>query len=329
MSAGIQSAIAKLKHKDIRQRRRAVRVLFEADDPRNLHAFEQLLEDEDSWFRAKALDAYRLWAAKNDSGVLQPLVSSERVETNRAAATILEKMTSDVERYATDLLAKDDTTTIKFAASYISKNGSDELIKSLMNSEKNLIRREISKSKKLSESDLKSLILDSDEEVYKNSIKQLFERGLSLTEEEISSCYKRSTGFIHLIPFLESASAEKFAQATNLLSQKEEKEFLKLFNGLKSSKDEKSLKLLVQKGNKNLISRWLARKHGPPYDKFRENLIFDQDVEIVQRCRLVETLLGRPNDSFVKKLVSRIIDSESHILLKQEAEMLSTASTEV
>ena len=87
--------------------------------------------------------------------------------------------------------------------------------------------------------------------------------------------------------------------------------------------------MLIDQGNKNLISRFIVRKHGSFYDNLREELIFDNGVDIVQRCRLVETLVGRPNDIFVKNLVNKIIDSDSHILLKQEAEMLSTASTEV
>lgn len=329
MSAGIQSAIAKLKHKDVRQRRRAVRVLFEADDPRNLHAFTSLLEDEDGWFRSKAVEAFRLWAPHHEPEVLKPLVSSERIETIRAASTILEKMNSNVEHYASELLKKNDTTTVKFSASYIAKNGTSNLVKSLTQSDKVLIRREISKSKALEEDELKKLILDEDNEVYMNSIKQISERGMNLDEEEISFCSKRKGGFIHLMPFLEIDYPEKFAEITNMLSQKEEKEFLKLFNDFSSSKDEKSLKMLIDNGNKSLISRFIARKQGSFYDNLREELIFDNGVDIVQRCRLVETLLGRPNDIFVKNLVKKIIDSDSHILLKQEAEMLSTASTEV
>ena len=64
MVANIQSAIAKLKHKDVRQRRRAVRILFDADAYESVEAFSPLLEDKDIWFRNKAIEAYRRWAPK-------------------------------------------------------------------------------------------------------------------------------------------------------------------------------------------------------------------------------------------------------------------------
>ena len=50
MVASIQSAIAKLKHKDVRQRRRAVRILFDADAYVSVEAFS-ILEDQDVWFQ--------------------------------------------------------------------------------------------------------------------------------------------------------------------------------------------------------------------------------------------------------------------------------------
>ena len=47
MVANIQSAIAKLKHKDVRQRRRAVRILFDSDAYESIEAFSPLLDDKD------------------------------------------------------------------------------------------------------------------------------------------------------------------------------------------------------------------------------------------------------------------------------------------
>ena len=67
MVANIQSAIAKLKHKDVRQRRRVVRILFDADAYESVEAFSPLLEDKDIWFRNKAIEAYRRWALKHNS----------------------------------------------------------------------------------------------------------------------------------------------------------------------------------------------------------------------------------------------------------------------
>ena len=58
MAGDLDRAMGRLKHRDIRTRRRAVRTLVELEDPNSLKAFKSLLGDEDSWFVSKALDAY-------------------------------------------------------------------------------------------------------------------------------------------------------------------------------------------------------------------------------------------------------------------------------
>ena len=52
----------RLTHRDIRTRRRAVRDLYEHDRPEALEGFVTLLNDDDPWFVAKAIDAHRKWA---------------------------------------------------------------------------------------------------------------------------------------------------------------------------------------------------------------------------------------------------------------------------
>ena len=60
------SVINNLKSKDERKRRRAVRELFEIDDENNLSAFIPLLDDKDSWYRSKAIDAFRTWSIRKN-----------------------------------------------------------------------------------------------------------------------------------------------------------------------------------------------------------------------------------------------------------------------
>ncbi len=57
----LQFELERLKHKDVRQRRMAVRRLFEIDDSSSLAAFIELLEVDDDWFVEKAIDAIRRW----------------------------------------------------------------------------------------------------------------------------------------------------------------------------------------------------------------------------------------------------------------------------
>jgi HEAT repeat protein len=92
MVANIQSAIAKLKHKDVRQRRRAVRILFDADAYESVEAFSPLLEDKDIWFRNKAIEAYRRWAPKHAPHLLEQLAQGGQLDGLRCVANVLESI---------------------------------------------------------------------------------------------------------------------------------------------------------------------------------------------------------------------------------------------
>ena len=89
MANDIGKAMARLKHRDIRTRRRAVRTLFEHDDPSVLEAFRPLLDDDDTWFVSKALDAYRMWGVLSGSEAIQTLLTHPNLDVRRAGANLL------------------------------------------------------------------------------------------------------------------------------------------------------------------------------------------------------------------------------------------------
>jgi len=329
ISAGIQSAISKLKHKDIRHRRRAIRVLFEANDPNNLHAFEAMLSDEDPWFRGKALEAYRNWAPYQEASSLDPLIESSRVEANRTASTILEKMNTDCTKQAMKLIESDDISSVKFAAMYIAKKGASELNTKLTQHQNSIVRREVVSSPSLNDEDVKKMLSDDDDIVFKNCIRELNKRNVALTDNELDDTMKREVGKIELVPILLKNKDSRVGKATLQLSTKEQKEFLSLLSKYCESSDHPAILSIHNSGDKNLLSRWIVRKQGNGFDKFREMLIFDSSVDIVQRARLVETLVGRPSDEFVQDIVEKILAAKEHDLLVQEAHMLSTALEEI
>ena len=79
----LNAEISRLTNKDVKIRRRAVRALFEEDDPSA--SFVKLLDDPDFWFRNKALDAHRKWATSAEE--LEPLMAKNK----RLVAEMLEK----------------------------------------------------------------------------------------------------------------------------------------------------------------------------------------------------------------------------------------------
>ena len=102
------SISANLNSKDDRKKRRAVRELFELDDENNLSSFIPLLDDKDSWYRSKALDAFRMWSVRLDASHLKPLINHNQLDYNRAAANLLERFGDDNTEVVKQLFAKDD-----------------------------------------------------------------------------------------------------------------------------------------------------------------------------------------------------------------------------
>ncbi len=106
--ATIDGEISRLRHKDQSVRRKAVRNLFDFDNPRALTGFVDLLNDKDQWFRSKAIEAHRKWASKGEH--LVPLLKTDK----RIAAEILQTV-KDLE-IAKVLIKEEDHIVRSFAS---------------------------------------------------------------------------------------------------------------------------------------------------------------------------------------------------------------------
>jgi HEAT repeat protein len=81
-------AFSRLQHKDVRQRRLAVKRLFELDDPESLSGFIPLLSDEDPWFRKKGMEAVGRWLGHGQGKVVEMLTESPYPEQRVLAANL-------------------------------------------------------------------------------------------------------------------------------------------------------------------------------------------------------------------------------------------------
>jgi HEAT repeat protein len=84
----LQHELERLNHKDVRQRRMAIRRLFEIDDPAAMAAFIQLLDADDVWFVEKAIDAIRRWLDGGHRKVIVSLSVREEVRLRLLAAEL-------------------------------------------------------------------------------------------------------------------------------------------------------------------------------------------------------------------------------------------------
>jgi hypothetical protein len=70
-------------------------------------------------------------------------------------------------------------------------------------------------------------------------------------------------------------------------------------------------------------------KQGAVEDALRWSLINNNDLDLIERCKLLERLVGRAGEQTVRAEVQALLASEPEELLKVACENLSTAADEV
>ena len=91
----LQNELARLKHKDIRQRRIAVRRLFEIDDSAALSAFMDFLDEDDDWFQDKAVAAMRRWVNSSHRKVVVSLSIRKEIRLRILASELSTRLGSE------------------------------------------------------------------------------------------------------------------------------------------------------------------------------------------------------------------------------------------
>ena len=76
------------------------------------------------------------------------------------------------------------------------------------------------------------------------------------------------------------------------------------------------------------VARWVLRK-GPDEDELRWSLIENENLDVIERSKLLERLIGRAHEPDVQAKVNSFILTSPPELLMVACENLSTAASEV
>lgn len=115
MGLMLRHELERLKHKDVRQRRMAVRRLFEIDDPAALATFIELLDVDDEWFVEKAIDAIRNWVDGSNRKVIVSLSVRNEVRLRLLAAELSPRIGSEALSILSALCSDSDSTVCREA----------------------------------------------------------------------------------------------------------------------------------------------------------------------------------------------------------------------
>ena len=334
-------ATLRLNHKDERQRRRAVRKLFEVNDSNNLDSFVPLLEDDDQWYRERAMEAITKWAGFNDIAIVNKLSSSEYIEQRILASKISLRLGQE-KLEIIDKLCSDREITVRIAGweSKLQANSEkiDELILEGLKSKDKIIRKiTINKLAKMNDVDVKILIsaLKDDSYVVRKAALEIIRNDSKLSEMEIFDSYllkmsgentkKEINGVIKIL-VKKSLENQEIQEKVISWSESESVEIIDpLISGLRGIKwwEIKELKEhMYEKSSDLFVNRLLRGNRESVAAEIRIKILSDSKRSEEMRARLIEDLVGRQVDKMTLEIIKQISISESVLLSTISKEFL-------
>ena len=327
---GLDSEIARLKHRDVRQRRRAIRVLFDTDMSRALEGFVPLLNDKDAWFRSKALEAHRKWAPKQGVESLRTLATHSWLDARRCAANLLGDFSQDTTEIALLLIEDEDLTCSRKAAEALlkGKDAADFSVTFQTNAD-SAIRRLAVLSKGANTEHRAAALHDENQGVCEAALQAVVDNGESLSEDSMQEILKRG---LNSTPLLSSAVHNAGKVLIEIAEKADGQTMKALVKELRSQCNELedgAVQLLLKHELYTVVGRWMQGKKGEQIDALRWQIIRNESVDVIERARFIERLLGRCGETEIAEENRRFLEQCSEELLRISAENLSTASTEL
>ena len=326
LSTRFTAAISNLKSRDERKRRRAIRELFEMDDPQHLKAFIPLLNDKDSWYRSKAIDAFRIWAPRESVTSLEPLIAHKNIDYNRVAANLLEKFSPTGTDVIKELFEKDDMICKAKAAQFILRNDNEkEFYCSLLEGENTKLKIIALESKYSSNDTLTSCLSDDSLKIVEYCLTALSDVELQIDDGTVEQLTKRGVKFGLLMPHLIRSNPEKLAESVQELQNHEIKTLVDLLNRECDNVEDEPIKTLIQCKQYVVVGRWLQGKRGDAFDTLRWEIIADDSIDEIERSRFIERLFARCDEEKIRLEAEKIANNSTSELIKLTAHNLSTA----
>tara|TARA_B100000674_G_scaffold118731_1_gene90041 strand:- start:6883 stop:7794 length:912 start_codon:yes stop_codon:yes gene_type:complete len=296
------------------------------DDPQHLKAFIPLLNDKDSWYRSKAIDAFRIWAPRESVTSLEPLIAHKNIDYNRVAANLLEKFSPTGTDVIKELFEKDDMICKAKAAQFILRNDNEkEFYCSLLEGENTKLKIIALESKYSSNDTLTSCLSDDSLKIVEYCLTALSDVELQIDDDTVEQLTKRGVKFGLLMPHLIRSNPEKLAESVHELQNHEIKTLVDLLNRECDNVEDEPINTLIQCKQYVVVGRWLQGKRGDAFDTLRWEIIADDSIDEIERSRFIERLFARCDEEKIRLEAEKIANNSTSELIKLTAHNLSTA----
>jgi HEAT repeat protein len=322
----VRAAIRQLNNKDVRQRRRAVRKLFELDDPVAIDAFIPLLNDSDEWFRGKALIAIQKWASMKDLELAEKLADSIKPEERILACRIAPKIGKSCGLILKKL-SDDEEQLVKQNAWKVRLEQDEHLIREAITVDESGIRilamEKIEKMENIEDEVIKIILTDESSRVRKKAVSLLRIR----PELNHSGKYDKiiidiaendkNAQIDAIIMLIESGRESKVIREKipAWLDQKNPQMVKSIIESLKNKNwSDKSdlIAAIINSSNDKLISGILRRNNSIEANKIRKDILLDENNSDILRARIIEDLFGKnQNDEKLMEIIKDLQNSDN------------------
>ena len=321
----LKATIRQLNNKDVRLRRRAVRKLFELDDPTAIDAFIPLLKDSDEWFRGKALMAIQRWASMKDLNLAEKLSNSKKNEERILACRIAPKVGKSGERILKKMLDDEDNLVKQNAWKNILNLNEDYIEEAIKSSDvgiRVLAADKIQLMYKIDNDLIKKIFDDDSSRIRKKAINILKSKPELYSSGEFDDLIIKiaendnNIQIDALIMLIESGERnELFIQKIPLWLENENSNMIKLVVESTENKDWGEIDWLINtimsSSNDKLISRMLRRKKSIEADKYRKEILLDDDRNAILRSRVIEDLFGKEQGKEITKIIHDLENNQN------------------
>ena len=298
--ATVRVEVERLSHKDVRQRRRAIRHLFELNDPLALSGFLQFLDSDDQWFVDQSIEAIRRWDKGDKKELLERLSNHNSREIRLLSLEICSRY-SNTNSILSKLRIDSEPEVQKRAWIISLKQNSDiqfqEIAEEGLTSSFVNIRRSVIES--AIQRGLEPLIVkgltDSAPIVISKSIQSLSIESLPI--DEIRNFLIHNSPLVRSAAFrrLNSENELTITDTKTILSIHSSETMEAIIDVYSSSMDwasEEILELLLETPSDSLIPRLIRNSPRDDVDSIRAKLLLGKCNEI-RKMRYLEDLIGR------------------------------------
>lgn len=328
MPTDLGRAMNRLTHRDIRTRRRAVRDLYEHDRPEALEGFVALLNDDDPWFVAKAIDAHRKWAPSVGVQSVEVLLDHTDGKVRQAGVNLLAEFGEDALAHAVRVLEGEDLLVHQQAALVALRWGDHNLRQGLALHTNPVVRRLVYARSGLPSDLLEKGLSDDDTDVQRLALQALLRDGHAVDSAMVVPYLTKTRPTPELTWWVAQYWSDALPDVLSRLNGKDRKALASLLRSTVASSNDLRVEEFKRADGHDVLAKWVLHQ-GPQEDELRWELVKDESLSLIDRSILLERMIGRANEPDVAHRVEALLNTDLNPLLRVACENLSTAAAEL